>query len=208
MSAIADLMVHLIASGIPVEAVKTAIDLAQKHAVETVEIHRNSTGIPRDAVTEKRRAYDRERKRKPAKEHIDTLPPSSDSQGSKEEIVGRAKAARGSRLPADWVLSNKGACFALPLLGEARTKLESLKFKDFWHAKAGQSATKMDWEATWRMWVRNVIERIKSNGNNGKPGIMDAADDLLERVRNLDQPAPRDLRDGTGAAPLRLISER
>jgi len=31
-------------------------------------------------------------------------------------------------------------------------------FKDFWSAKAGQGGTKLDWAATWRLWVRNEKE--------------------------------------------------
>ena len=28
-------------------------------------------------------------------------------------------------------------------------------FADFWHAKAGKDACKLDWLATWRNWIRN-----------------------------------------------------
>jgi Mg-chelatase subunit ChlD len=29
------------------------------------------------------------------------------------------------------------------------------QFRDFWIAKTGTGATKLDWQATWRNWVRN-----------------------------------------------------
>lgn len=34
-------------------------------------------------------------------------------------------------------------------------------FKDFWSAKSGKDATKVDWSATWRMWARNAGDKDK-----------------------------------------------
>jgi nicotinamide mononucleotide adenylyltransferase len=41
------------------------------------------------------------------------------------------------------------------------------QFRDYWIAKAGAGATKLDWEATWRNWVRR-IEKPK-NGKKHEP---------------------------------------
>ena len=66
------------------------------------------------------------------------------------------KAKRGSRLPEDWVLPKSYGDWAL---GEGWSKetilAESEKFKDYWIAKSGKDATKSDWLATWRNWMRN-----------------------------------------------------
>ncbi len=35
----------------------------------------------------------------------------------------------------------------------------ALDFADYWHAKAGHDARKVDWEATWRRWCRQEAER-------------------------------------------------
>lgn len=43
---------------------------------------------------------------------------------------------------------------------------------------------------------------------NGRRTVHDAADDLLARVRALDEPAPRSLCDGTGEGPVRLLPSR
>lgn len=58
-----------------------------------------------------------------------------------------------------------------------------------------------------------IVARLKNNqpsqGNsNGRRTVHDAADDLLARVRALDEPAPRSLRDGTGEGPVRLLPPR
>ena len=33
---------------------------------------------------------------------------------------------------------------------------ENRKFVDYWSAKAGKDATKLDWDATWRNWIRRA----------------------------------------------------
>jgi len=30
------------------------------------------------------------------------------------------------------------------------------RFADYWHAKTGKDASKADWEATWRNWIRDT----------------------------------------------------
>jgi len=38
-------------------------------------------------------------------------------------------------------------------------------FRDYWHAKPGKEAVKLDWPATWRGWCRREAER-----NPTRPG--------------------------------------
>jgi hypothetical protein len=35
------------------------------------------------------------------------------------------------------------------------------QFRDYWSAKAGSGSTKLDWQATWRNWVRNQKQAFK-----------------------------------------------
>lgn len=34
---------------------------------------------------------------------------------------------------------------------------EAERFRDYWCAKSGKDATKTDWQATWRNWVRKAV---------------------------------------------------
>jgi hypothetical protein len=34
-------------------------------------------------------------------------------------------------------------------------EVTACRFADFWRGKAGKDARKVDWQATWRNWVRN-----------------------------------------------------
>lgn len=45
---------------------------------------------------------------------------------------------------------------------------EHRKFVDYWKAKAGQHATKVDWNATWRNWIRRADEHVPARAS-GKP---------------------------------------
>jgi len=66
---------------------------------------------------------------------------------------------RASRLPPDWTPGPDGMAFAATLgLVNGRADAELAKFRDFWSAKAGKDATKLDWQATWRNWLRRSVE--------------------------------------------------
>jgi hypothetical protein len=63
------------------------------------------------------------------------------------------------RLPADWEPGPEGMAFAAGLgLANGRAATELDRFRDFWTAKSGKDATKADWLATWRNWVRKAVE--------------------------------------------------
>lgn len=56
-----------------------------------------------------------------------------------------ARQARGIRLPDDWK----------PKEYEDQTE-ELAKFRDYWIAQPGVKGRKVDWDATWRNWIRNA----------------------------------------------------
>ncbi|WP_375661010.1 YdaU family protein [Bartonella sp. CL71SXKL] len=99
---------------------------------------------------------------------------SSDNQPpihEQENVPKKAKRAqvnRGCRLPADF---EPDYDFAIAEgLPPERVKVEIAKFRDYWRSKAGANATKIDWQATWRNWVRRAIEgleKTKNTNNNG-----------------------------------------
>ena len=67
------------------------------------------------------------------------------------------KPKRASRLPEDWTLPDDWLDWALterPEFSEADMRKVGEGFRDYWCSAAGKGATKVDWLATWRNWVR------------------------------------------------------
>ncbi|WP_375694694.1 DUF1376 domain-containing protein, partial [Bartonella sp. AC158YNML] len=89
-------------------------------------------------------------------------------QTSVPKKAKRSKANRGCRLPDDF---EPDYDFAIEAgLPSERVKVEIAKFRDYWRSKAGANATKIDWQATWRNWIRKAVddlEKIKNTNNNG-----------------------------------------
>jgi len=64
---------------------------------------------------------------------------------------------RASRLPDDWKAPDDWIDFAVrdKQWRPDDARLEAELFGNYWHAKAGKDATKLDWRKTWINWVRN-----------------------------------------------------
>jgi len=66
-----------------------------------------------------------------------------------------ATSKRGHRIPGDWAPSEHLLAWARDNgLAEAVIAMETDNFRDYWQAKAGADATKLDWDKTWRTWMR------------------------------------------------------
>lgn len=75
------------------------------------------------------------------------------------------KQQRGTRLPKDWEPSKADLEFCQKQRPDLRVGEVAEGFRDYWHSKAGAAATKLDWSATWRNWVRGQ----KSSGKPKNP---------------------------------------
>lgn len=74
------------------------------------------------------------------------------------------RSPKGSRLADDWQPSDSDLDFAKSLGLAPEAVLD--QFTDYWHARAGSMAVKLDWHATWRNWCRKeAASRPRSNGH-------------------------------------------
>ena len=102
-------------------------------------------------------------------------------QGIKGESAARRAAAaapspRGSRLPSNWQPEPVHMAFAEGLgLRNGRAAAELEKFRDYWAAQPGQKGVKTDWPATWRNWVRRVVDTPARPGAAGGADPWDGA---------------------------------
>lgn len=85
----------------------------------------------------------------------------------------KAKAQRGTRIPADWKPSEADREYARSHgLTERQIDRAAENFLNYWTAKSGRDALKCDWSATWRNRVLQIVEYGagpgRSNGGGGK----------------------------------------
>jgi hypothetical protein len=75
-------------------------------------------------------------------------------------LISQTEKSRGMRLAKTWRPSKRDIGFAQGRgLTNLRIQAEAEKFINYWTAKSGASATKLDWEATWRNWIIKMLER-------------------------------------------------
>lgn len=176
----------------------------------------NSGGIPVDEVAEKRRAYDRARKRNstgippestgiPRNSESASLSKEKKEEKNKEERetvseTFHRKSNRGARLASGWEPTSPDHAAGLEMLGREGLANELAKFRDYWAAQPGQRGVKLDWDATFRNWIRNTRKP-----SNGRRTVHDAANDLIAKISAFDQPAPGGLRGGEGEDAIRLL---
>lgn len=80
------------------------------------------------------------------------------------------KNKRGTRIPQDWVLPDEWKEWAIEQGADAT--LEGDKFYNYWIAKSGQGATKLDWGATWKNWILNNYGGKAAHSGNGMASLL------------------------------------
>jgi hypothetical protein len=79
------------------------------------------------------------------------ISPSTDGESRRE------KRARGTRLPEDWQPTPELLAYANSRGWHGQALADEIEnFRDYWTAKTGASATKLDWPATFRTWIRKA----------------------------------------------------
>jgi len=111
--------------------------------------------------------------------------PSTKNQ-EKEEANASSKK-RACRIPDDFAPDLEWAAAQGMSLSQAQA--ESAKFRDYWAGK-GANATKTDWPATWRNWVRSAVEKLPNArgspaGHRPNP-LADAFGRMGHQTRNQD----------------------
>lgn len=116
-----------------------------------------------------------------------------DLEEKKDSFPLRGKARKqATRLSSDWWPSEANIQYALAKgLTLERINIEAEKFRNYWTAKAGKDAAKLDWDATWQNW----IIKAATEAPNGKARqqhqqtLAERGRDLAERARDLERAA-------------------
>ena len=111
----------------------------------------------------------------PRCDHTEPEPDKKEEANASSQKNGSKK---GSRIGKDWTLSKPLGEWAMEQgLTESQVRQEAEKFHDYWRGKAGAAGVKLDWQATWRNWVRkaaadragNVARFPSKSEGNRKP---------------------------------------
>jgi hypothetical protein len=74
----------------------------------------------------------------------------------KEKTKERSPQKRGSRLSQDWEPAWELVTWASTERPDLDIVTEIDRFRDHWIAKPGKDGLKLNWDATWRNWIRNA----------------------------------------------------
>jgi len=100
----------------------------------------------------------------PKSSHIRSQKPEArkekDPTGSKKK-----SGSDGTRLPPDWTCPSDWMNYALKKgMTHDQAEETATDFADYWIAKAGPTARKVDWKRTWERWIREEVS--KSGGGS------------------------------------------
>lgn len=210
---IADMISEMHAKGIPVEFIVRAVATLE----EAMAARAVSTGNPVDtSMMEKRRAWDRERKRRKKYGVNSTgIPPVSTGipaetcsiiREKKEEAIREEvkekkeskKVARGTRIPPDFQIDDIDRAFAASLgIPPDVVEDETPQFVDYWSGVPGRHGLKLDWKSTWRNRMRDLKKYLakstgRSNGHRASNSRTTGHDAILAAATRAAGEIPRD----------------
>lgn len=158
--------------------------IVDENTVELPDFHaKNGIEAKNRAVTAKRVERHRQKTKRntvtPRNGHAlpDQTRPDHKEEQPELLVEGNGKvgggAARGTRLPEDFLLTPARSRIASDEgLDAARV---FAKFRDYWVSVPGAKGVKLDWDATWRNWVRSEADRNPgkkpTGGASGLPTI-------------------------------------
>lgn len=115
-------------------------------------------------------------------------------RGSSSSLVSTTQvgsaAKRGTRIPDDFTVTQAMVVWARAECPDVDGRFETCQFIDYWAAKAGKDAVKLDWTRTWQTWMRRAQRDAVARGPHLRavPAPMHfsdpaaAFDDLRERA--------------------------
>jgi hypothetical protein len=93
---------------------------------------------------------------------------------------------KGSRLSENWTLPQPWEAWATQQgLTDQQVRFHADQFRDYWISVPGQRGVKLDWQATWRNRIRDVIARgtFSNGGSSDRPEPKTASDYIMEEMR-------------------------
>lgn len=157
---VAELIADMVRQGVDPDLIgRTAELLAEKRPMSNAERQAKYRERQRElqesneSVTPVTDLEEKEKRTKKEKE-----PPISKEKPPKG---GKKKSSspRAARLPEGWVLPEDWGDWAVGEgMATEQVLREEEKFRDYWLGVGGEKSRKVNWEATWRNWIRRAME--------------------------------------------------
>jgi hypothetical protein len=135
----------------------------RQRTLENASEHRDGHNVTRDASLEEVRGQSTE---------------TTSKQGQKKQ------QARGSRLPQGWVLSQGMMDWARDERPDVSVATEFASFCDYWHGVPGAKGVKLDWDATFRNWIRRATGPVRRTSADSAPSKARQKLNNLQEFRN------------------------
>jgi hypothetical protein len=195
---IANMIADMHGKGIPVELIVSAVaTLEEAMAARAVSTGQENVRPVDTSTIDKRRAWDRERKRRKREMERSAemsanstghppesggIPPdvssilSSKEGAPNKEVTEEVKEkkeskriARGTRIPPDFTIDNEDRAFAASIgIPPDAVEAETPQFIDYWSSVAGAKGVKLNWKATWRNRMRDIKKYQPTGVRNGQ----------------------------------------
>jgi hypothetical protein len=95
---------------------------------------------------------------------LNLIPDSLQEQVVDSQPETKKPTATATRLPADWMPSSDDIDFCAKERSDLAPLYVADRFRDYWIAQPGAKGKKLDWQATWRNWVRNEKRQTLPSG--------------------------------------------
>ena len=106
------------------------------------------------------------------------------SQPDQQSTSPPKRGDRATRLPDDWRPHPEPDLIAA-VGGQDAAARELERFRDYWRSQGGTRGRKVDWQATWRNWLRKAADDQPGNVRRMRPTGTDVAnawDDIANRL--------------------------
>ena len=133
---------------------ESQIPAPDQHSASTVQVQCNEQPKPEQAGLIPDSGFpitDSIEKEKVKKENPDASPSAQPAPKKSSGTTG-TRLPENFQVPDDWI---DWATDERPDIPPADMRTVAESFVDYWTAKAGAAARKVDWQATWRNWIRN-----------------------------------------------------
>lgn len=107
----------------------------------------------------------------------------TDTSPNGEVARKRATPQRGSRIPEPFNVTREMRAWAAAEVPGVDVDRSTRAFVDYWRAKPGKDATKLDWVGTWRNWLRRDFEKVRPQ----RPGAFEVGRSLVEQAEAMEQ---------------------